>query len=415
MKPAPRFCRRMNNVLAAISPVLAGLLCSTTASAQTSPYYVGLSLSVAHDSNLSRVRDGQVLPAGASQADTVSTAALVAGLDQPIGRGRLFGSASLNTNNYANNQNYNNQGYSLNLGLDWQTIERISGKVALASSRSVRADVRDRQDQVILKKNAENANQLDASVSVGLVTALSAEASLMARDVRYSEIEADYREYKQNAGSVGLRYRLGGATSVGITLSQTKNDYPNLLTGQGDRSDRRNRNDVALSASWVPSGASSLSASLSQGKTTHDRFTERDFSAATGALTWVWTPSGKLRLNTRLGRDAGQDAERATTAFSRTTDSLRVRTDYEATGKIGAYLSGYVYRRSQTGSGVFVSGVSGTDTGTNLTLGARWAALRSVSVGCEVSTERLGSNSNPLLNTAYSSNAVSCFGQFVLQ
>lgn len=410
MKHAPPAAR----CLLRLSPVLMGLLCSA-ASAQSSPYYVGLSLSIAHDSNLSRVRNGQVLPAGASQADTVSTAALVAGIDQPIGRGRLFGSASLNTNNYANNESYNNQGYSLNLGLDWQTIERISGKLAVASSRSVRADVRDRLDQVIVKKNAENANQLDASVSVGMVTALSAEASLMTRDVRYSEVEADYREYKQTGATVGLRYRLGGATSVGLSIGQTNNDYPNLLTGQGDRSDRRSRNDVALSANWVPSGASSLSASLSQGKTKHDRFAERDFSATTGSVSWVWTPGGKLRLNTRLARDAGQDADRATTAFSRTTDSLRLRADYAATGKIGTYLTAYTYRRSQTGSGVFVSGISGTDTGTGVTLGARWAALRSVSVGCEVGTERLGANSNPLLNTAYSANTVSCFGQFVLQ
>jgi hypothetical protein len=397
-----------------LTGLVAGLSCSA-AQAQSSPYYIGLSLSVLHDSNLSRVRDGQVLPAGASQADTVSTAALVAGLDQPLGRGRLFGSASLNTSNYANNQAYNNQGYALNLGLDWQTIERISGKVALASSRSVRADVRDRLDQVIVKKNAENANQLDASISVGLVTALSAEASVMTRDVRYSEVEADYREYKQNSASVGLRYRLGGATSVGLSVAQTNNNYPNLLTGQADRSDQRSRTDVALSANWVPSGASSLNASLSQGKTSHDRFTERDFSATTGSLTWAWTPTGKVRLNTRLARDAGQDAERATTAFSRTTDSVRVRADYEATGKINTYLTAQAYRRTQSGSGVFVSGITGSDIGSSLTLGARWAALRSLSVGCEMGTERLGGNSDARLSVPYRSNSVSCFGQFVLQ
>jgi hypothetical protein len=279
----------------------------------------------------------------------------------------------------------------------------------------VRADVRDRQDQVICKKNTESANQLDASVSVGMITALSAEASLSTRDVRYSEVEADYREYKQNSGSLGLRYRLGGATSVGLSISQSQTNYPNLLTGFDDPNDRRTRNDVGLSVNWTPSGASNFSAALSQGKTTHDRFTERDFSATTGSLTWGWLPTGKLRLNTRFARDAGQDADRATSAFSRTTDSLRLRAEFDATGKIGTYLTAYTYRRTQTGSGVFVSGLSGTDVGSSLTLGAKWAALRSVSVGCEISSERLGSNSEPRLSVAYSSNAVSCFGQFVLQ
>jgi len=48
-------------------------------------------------------------------------------------------------------------------------------------------------------------------------------------------------------------------------------------------------------------------------------------------------------------------------------------------------------------------------------VGARWAALRSLSVGCQASYEKRGSNSTIALTEPYSANTVSCFGQLVLQ
>ena len=305
-----------------------------SASAQTSPYTMGLSQSLTHDSNIVRLRDGQASPAGLSKSDTVSSTALFASIDQPMGRQRVYAGATLRSIHYASNGDFDSQGHALKLGLDWQTVARISGKVSLSSDRSARTDVRDRSESSILRSNTETANQADFSLSMGLTTPLSVEAAFSKRDLRYSAPEARFREYDQTSASLGLRYRLGGATTAGVAWRQTRSDYPGLLSALPDPHDRRRRQDIDLTLAWVPTGASQLDLRISSGQTEHQRFAERDFSATSGALVWAWRPSGKLRLSTTLARDVGQDANTATTAFSRSTDTMRLRADHELTAKV---------------------------------------------------------------------------------
>ena len=396
-----------------LTPWLA--LACAAATAQSSPYYIGVAQTIAYDNNLIRLRDNQTLPAGLSKSDTVSSTALVAGIDQPFARQRVFGTANLSSNRYSRNSDFNSSGYALRLGLDWQTIARLSGRLSASADRTVRADVRDASDQFILRSNAETAHQIDASISLGLVTRLSAEATLQQRDVRYSAAQAAFREFQQNSVSLGLRYRPASTTTWGLGLRQTRWDYPNLLVGTADPNDRRTRSDIDGSLLWQPGGASSFDIRISSGKTEHQQFDTRDFSGVTGSLGWDWQPSGKLRFNPRLARDTGQDADRITTAFTRTTDTLRVGVDYALSAKIGLNANLSAFERLLQGRGAVVGGLSGREMGNSLAIGARWAPVRSTVVGCNVSTDKLGSNSNPALSDTYSSAGFSCFGQFILQ
>ena len=97
---------------------VAGVVASSPAWAQSSPYYLGVAQSLGHESNLYRLGDNQVLPAGLSKSDTVSGTSLVAGVDQKIGRQRVYGSANLRANRYSSNKSLNNDSYGLNLALD---------------------------------------------------------------------------------------------------------------------------------------------------------------------------------------------------------------------------------------------------------------------------------------------------------
>jgi len=385
------------------------------AQAQTSPYYVGVAQTIQHESNLIRLRDGQALPAGRSESDIVSSTALVAGVDQTFGRQRLTGSASLRANRYSENSSFNSQGYSLNMGLDWQTIESLKGNVTVGADRSQRPDLRDRNGQYLSTGNNENIERVNATVSMGVAGPLALEAGVNALRTRYAASGASYAEYQQNGASAGVRYRLGGSTSVALTLRHSNIQYPNLLINQADPNDRRRRNDVEISGVWAATGASSFDARLSQGKTRYDQLNSRDFSGNTGSVAWTWLPSGKLRVTTRLARDSGQNASLATTAFSQLTDTLSINADYQLSGKITASAGLNRNRRQLDGSGLNVAGASGSDDGGSASIGLRWAVLRSATLGCTASTESRGKNSNPLLNEAYSANVFSCFGQLVLQ
>lgn len=398
-----------------IAAAAAGCAHGALAQQGSSPYSIGVAQTVIYESNVLRVRDGQVAPQGFSASDTISSTALVAGVDQSFGRQRLSGTAVLRANNYSKNDDFNSAGYSLNLGLDWETIERLSGRVTVGADRNQRADLRDRFGRFIGGANAEDTQRLSAVARLGLAGPLSLEAGFNYTDVSYESPLAAYAEYRQVGGSLGVRYRLGGATSVAVAYRSTDIQYPNLLVNLANPRDQRQRDDIDFNIVWVPSGASRLDLTLSQGRTRYEQLNDRDFEGATGALVWTYNPGGRLRGNLRLARDTGQNSDLATTAFSENTDTLRLSADYDVTGKIVASASVQHYRRTLDGSGVFVNGIRGNDSGNNLTLGLRWAALRSVTVGCQASYEKRGTNSNPLLNDAYTAKIASCYGQIALQ
>lgn len=407
-RPAPRL----------IPLLAAGLLASAGAPAvlaQSSPYTIGVAQTFTQESNLLRVRDGQVAPPGLSASDTLSSTALVGGVDQSFGRQRLSGSLALRSNRYSKNDAFNSSGYGLNLGLDWETIERLSGRVSVGADSNQRADLRDRFGQFIGGGNTEDVKRLSSSVRLGLAGPLSLEAGFNYYDLSYESPRAAYAEYRQVGGSLGLRYRVSGATSVALSVRTADIDYPNLLVNLPNPRDKRRRDDIDLNFVWVPSGSSRLDLTLSQGRTRYEQLNERDFEGATGAITWNYNPGGRVRGNLRLARDSGQSSDVATTAFSQTTDNLRLALDYDVTGKIVASASLQHLRRTLDGSGVFVSGIRGTDSGNTLTLGVRWNVLRSVQVGCQGSYEKRGTNSNPLLSDSYSAKIASCFGQVSLQ
>ena len=74
-----------------IVPLLALLAFACGAGAQTSPWYIGGAQTVTHESNLYRLADGADESVISTKADLISSTALLAGLDQPVGRAVAFG------------------------------------------------------------------------------------------------------------------------------------------------------------------------------------------------------------------------------------------------------------------------------------------------------------------------------------
>jgi hypothetical protein len=404
--------------------VLAGA--ALPAAAQTSPWYVGASQGFTYDSNLYRADSDRDLNRNRapglpplSRSDTISSTSLVAGLDQPIGRQRVFGSALVSANRFKNNDQLNGSSYRLSGGLDWSTIERFSGNLNLLASQDQRQfDQQTLIGGVQTEKNDESVEQLDATFRVGVVTRLTVEAGFGYRQVGYSADAFAGSEYSQPSASIGLRYRPGIAT-FGASYRHADSRYDEAASA---RLNDRTRDSLDLTVSWPVSGASSLFLRLSPTWIRYDEFNDRDFTGLTGALRWDWRPTGKLKLATRLVSDTGQDSrfesfgaapeDTRTSSTSRTTTTLRLNADYEASSKILLTTGvGSAYRD-------FSSSDSLRDDGSDLTnsfsLGARWTPLRSVQVGCDLTLEKrsVKGNSN---RDAYSADTINCFGQFTIQ
>jgi hypothetical protein len=413
-----------------LQPLAWGLavVLATAALAQTSPYYIGASQSLTYDSNLLRLADGASAPAGLSKSSLGSTTALLAGIDQPISRQRVFGNVALRANRYSGNSLYNNESWSGVVGLDWATVERLSGNISASANRAL-ASFNQQEIGLIQRKNFEDTRTLDASLNVGLVTQYSLLASLGRREVEQSLDlpAAQSRNFEQNTASLGLQWRPSSKSSFGVALRQSEGKYPQFraLAGGGFEADRYTRRDLDLTASLEPTGLSTVSARLSTGKIDYDLATRRNFSGVTGTLAWNWQATGKVRVNTTLTRDTGQDSYAVTvfntpgTAdYSRVTTSLSLGADYAATSKVQVNAGFSMQDSDRVGTLPSATSTLTNDNGSEraytFTLGARWRPTRSVLVGCNANAEKRKGSGN-LVGNNINSNSLGCYGQFTLQ
>jgi hypothetical protein len=402
------------------------MLAAGGADAQTSPWYIGAAQTFTHESNIYRLADGAATPAGVSKSDLISSTALLAGLDQPIGRQRLYGSATLRANKFKDNGVLDNEGYALRAGIDWATIERLSGNLDLSANRSLARFNTDTEIGLLTSKNIENSNRIAATVRLGVVTQYTAEASLEHRQVDYSAVEYAARENRQTTGTAGLRWRPSGSNVFGLGVRHTSGKYPRFRSlGDGVyEADAYTRTGIDLSAALETGGASRLDTRVTLGRTRYDEATQRGFSGATGYAAWTWLPGAKLRLVTRLARDDGQNSYFSGNPFvdgvidySRTTTTLGLNADYEATAKIRLKAGASVARRSLVRTlppdALLGADARGRDTSTEFTLGATWEPTRSLVFGCDLGTEKRSVSGE--LSLPYSANRVGCYGQVFLR
>lgn len=407
--------------------LLAGACLCPSARAETSPWYVGVSQSLTHDSNLYRV-DSATPIGNFSRSDTVSNTSLVAGLDQPIGRQRVYGNAKLGVNRYSRNDYLDDNSYTLTTGLDWSTIQRFSGNLGVAASRNQRSfNVDSGPNLVETRKNNESVAQVDATLRVGVLTPLTLETAVGYRRLSYSAPEYDSSEYRQVRASLGLRYRPRIATfGMSFSLADSQYETSPAQAAGGQVAEKVRRSSLDLTVNWPASGASNVYARLSPTRVAYDQFTQRDFSGLTGALKWNWLPTGKLNVETRLVHDISRDSNFetfggpaivGTSNTGRTTTDLNMAVGYELTAKIALNAAlGTSHRsleRTANVSGVSVVTAKGIDDTNTLSIGARWTPLRSVQVGCNLVLDQRAASGG--LTRDYRSSTVGCYGQVTLQ
>ena len=392
--------------------------------AMAGPYSLGLTQSVTHESNLLRAEDGQALPEGLSRSDTVYTTAVSAGIDQPIGRQRVFGSALLRHTRFQRNDLYDSSGHRLNLGAEWSTVGRWSGSVGATLQRNL-AQFSNDEAGILTRSNIERTRLVDSAVRWGLGARLSAEASLDWRSVDFSAPEFASRAFRQTGAYLGLRHAPSGALWWSTGLRQSRGVYPNFRrSAEGFEADRFDRLELEWRAAVKPSGGSEVEARLGLGRTRYDTATNRDVSGLFGGVTWSWRPTGRLRVQTRWSRDPSQDSYflntlfgRGTLSYDRVATTVQLRSDLDLSAKTSLFAAwGWTDRslaRSIEVGGSALDDLRVDDRTRQWALGLRWQASRSLLMGLDLSGE--GRSQATVLSRPYSATSVNAFGQFTLQ
>jgi len=388
------------------------------------PYYIGVSEALTHDSNVYRIAGGP--------ADSYSSTSLFGGFDQQISRQRVFARASVSANRYREQDPLNNNGYSFYGGLDWETVEHLSGNVYAAYDHSLAAPVAAPGVPVQQTKNIADLASVSARARWGGPSLFTIEGALNYASVNYSEPTYITSESSTSAASLGVYYHSGGPLRVGLAARVTRNDIPKAfidpLTNEYVSSQIDGRN-IDLLLDYDVTGQIVANARLSYTKQKNS-LGNTDYSGFTGGVALDWRATGKTSLRFDAAHDAGFNAQAYNTfIFSPTvtgitltpivgvytnnsiTDSAGLGISYSATAKISAtgtlrYLRARTRALSVTGPLPDV-----VDIYKLASIGANYAITRAWGAGCNLGYETRDVTGGQVFS--YNAKTVSCSTQFV--
>lgn len=373
----------------------------------TAPFYAGASLGYTHVSNIYRVNAGAALPTGTTNSDNVTTAGLLAGMDQRFGRQHLTLDGTLQNNRYADNSTLNNRSYSLRSAFNWETVGDLSGSVNTQTSRSLAQFNLGNGAEQVTEKNIERNRDYGGVVRWGAASRYSLEAGYSNRSRDFSAPQYDRFVYNQHITTLGGYTRPGGNLRFGLVARHTNGDYPRypIYLGPfriGSQLVDFTRNDVDLTAAWTPGGNSQVFTRISRSRVnyTPDTTALRDFQGTTGVINWNWQATGKINFGLQFVRDTGQENLISTTDVNRIYTSWQLNGGYAFTGKL-SFNSTAASTRSHRDDGAF-------DNERTFGLGLRWAYSRSLSLTCQYNHASRDSN---IQQYTYSASSYGCTGQ----
>lgn len=394
------------------------------------PWYVGAAQGFGYDSNVARASGGD----GGGWSST----SLLAGFDQRLGRQRLYGRAGVSLNRYFDQSEYDNTGYNLLAGVDWETVQNLSGKLeAGLDSRLVRPAVAEGADSA---RNVERTQRLQGVARWGGTSLLMLEGTFGHARVDQSASTYDAQESRATAGSLGLYYNRGGALRLGIVARYDTVRWPRALDDGGTTggSDRVRSRGAELAVNYDDGGVIAARSRLGYMRSTHSNpaLEAAAFSGVTGSVAVDVRATGKLLLTAYAARDPNLNPLTVSTATATAgpppgpgteggggaapvyqqnvlTTTLGTSAHFQATAKVVATARVQHARARLVGTAETGGAGGGTDTRQTAGLGLRYELTRSIGLGCGYEHERRRITGPAA--ASYSANAVGCTGAFVLR
>jgi hypothetical protein len=394
---------KRSSLISAISTLAMAVALSWAGAAQAdpNPYYIGASTSVGYDSNVFRLPQ--------AVGDTTYSYGLVGGIDQTIGRQRLYANGAVRDTRFVDLKQLNYTNYNVLAGVDWQTLYDLSGTLSYSTAQSL-YNYGGTNTIVSKAKNVETRDEIIAKGRWGATSLLSLDTSYTHRKLSYTDPAYRGNSLNQDGWSVGLTYRPRALLTLGTAVRYTQGKYQ--LSRDFDRY------DVDLTGTWVPTGLSSVTARLSYGqRKARNGVSQLDFKGTTGQLSWVYQPTGKLRFTSAFSRDSGAESGFFNVNglqlgnigdTSRLTNTVTVNSTYNLTAKIQLNAGLLVSNRS-----LKFGSADGNDTLRTASLGASYAILRNASLGCSVRRETRSASGFGSYD--FRDSSVSCSAQISLQ
>jgi hypothetical protein len=388
------------------------------------PLSLTISQSLTYDNNVLR-SDRQ------KQRDLVSDTSVQVALAKSYGRQNYQFSAQADAQRYKNSTNIDNDGYAISAAVSSEIAK--NGFASLDYSRSLSLQDFEQQGNV-REKEQITVSSIGLSGRYGLGGWWALTGGVSHSDLKYKINSRSDRT--SDSYRVGLRYNFTDLLYLEGGLNHSKSKVPGvrvltispitsgfvLQTGQEIK-----RSDLSLSGGWQVTGFSSLSGRVGWSDESYSPNKDNGYKGLTWSASWGFTPRGKLSYNLLFSRDTNNTDSLVplTVSFFNQTFTLpnsarlaRVNTlvagsvSWQATAKISASLGLRLnHIAEQQSDDAFGDADKSTADYRSLSLSARYAPIRNLSLGCALSAY-----SRPETNTSlgYSGETVACSASYAI-
>jgi hypothetical protein len=194
------------------------LLCSAgLAGAQRSPWYLAVNPVFCAHSNVNRQIDEF------AQSRWWSIASLGGGFDQRYGRQRFCGNGNAAANVYRQLSELDNTSYGVASSQDWETVERLSGKLYVLYKQSLAAHGGFNfwlPNQITLKDNAF----VDVPLEHGVPSRAAGDPCLARSSVRCSLPGYAFKELDPSSITARVRMQFSGTVTTGVGVAHIEGE-----------------------------------------------------------------------------------------------------------------------------------------------------------------------------------------------
>jgi len=361
------------------------------------------------DNNLFRLPDGSALPANAERSDNIWDNNIGFSIDKDYSLQKFKFDYTHESVKYDNNTFLDFEANNYVGAWLWAITPGLTG--TLSSKRTTDLvpflDYRTASNPNIFNQNKRLTKEQLFNFDYSPHNVWHLLGGVSRLDVENSQDFAEQTSYKQTQVEVGTKYTFPSNSYIMFKHrnrngDQAENLAPTVLVSPGFK-----EREEELSAFWLASGKSRVSANFGHVTRDDDQFSIRDFSGYFGGVNYSWDVTGKINLAVDLSRRIG--SYQGQFSSYNTVDRLSIKPTWAVTSKVSVNASALVSKRRFLGSGPLGSD-NREDNGVYYAVGADWTPRSTIKLGVALQHDVRNSNATTF-DADYSANIASIYGQ----
>lgn len=285
--------------------VLAGLTPSLVLADAEDSFNFAAGISTRYEDNLFRLASNAPAPnanGSSGKSDTILTTYAGIRFDRSYNLQRIQLDATATSYNYKNNDFLNFTALDYRAAWLWAISPRLTGSLFADSTSNATSYTNLQNIRTPNKRTVEHQGFLGDWLMDGGWHLVGGVNRL--RSVTDSTELTSYGNYVQNSAEAGIKYLSTSDNSITLVQRQANGGYMDRENDPVNLLDTRyKQSETELRSIYRVTGHSRLDARIGYRDRTHENYSERNFSGLVGAISYLWTPTGKLQFTLTAGRD----------------------------------------------------------------------------------------------------------------